>query len=142
MVAESSNAPVAAKVDELFQRRWPDGNPAANAEVARYVTTVVGHTIDRQYVWRIRTGRVKKIDVPVLEAIGEYFGETLAYFSGKAPADEDLAQLLAATGLEISGFRSAALTAAGRRELQRVLVEANEIMRAARDPRSGSDHVG
>jgi len=142
MVGESGEAPVAAKVDELFQRRWPDGNPAANAEVARYVTNVVGRTIDRQYVWRIRTGRVRKVDVPVLEAIGAFFGETLAYFSGQAPADEDLEHLLAATGLQISGFRSAGLTAAGRRELQRVLVEANDIMRAARDTRSGSDDVG
>ena len=39
------------------------------------------------------TGRVKKVDVPVLEAIGEYFGETLAYFSGKAPPAEEAAKL-------------------------------------------------
>lgn len=142
MVGEPDEAPVAAKVDELFQRRWPDGNSAANAEVARYVTQTVGRTIDRQYVWRIRTGRVRKVDVPVLEAIGAFFGESLAYFSGRAPADEDLEQLLEATGLQISGFRSAGLTEAGRRELQRVLAEANEIMRAARETRSGSDHVG
>lgn len=142
MDGDPGEAPVASKVDELFQRRWPDGNPAANAEVARYVTKVVGRTIDRQYVWRIRTGRVRKVDVPVLEAIGAYFGQTLAYFSGQASTDEDLEQLLTATGLEISGFRSAGLTPAGRRELQRVLLEANEIMRTARDTRNGSDHVG
>ena len=127
-----ADASVATRVEELFKTRWPRGNKTSNALVAEFVSRAVGRTIDRQYIYRIRTGRVRKVDVPVLEAIGQFFGQSLDYFSGAAPdpADE-LQRALQDSGLQIAGLRAKKLTPEARQELARLVREASDIL--ARD---------
>jgi|GEM_PF-4268695 len=125
-----SATPLATRVEELFTDRWPRGNKVANALVADYVSRAVGRPIDRQYIYRIRTGRVRKVDVPVLEAIGRYFDKNLDYFSGEAtpPADE-LDRALAESGMQIAGLRGKKLTEADRLQLARLVREANDLLK-------------
>ena len=124
-----AGASVATRVEELFKTRWPRGNKTSNALVAEFVSRSVGRTIDRQYIYRIRTGRVRKVDVPVLEAIGQFFGKNLDYFSGVAPdPDDELQRALQDSGLQIAGLRAKKLTPEARRELARLVREASDII--------------
>lgn len=84
--SEEGGDPVESRVEALFEARWPGGKRASNAIVAEFVSRAVGRSIDRQYIYRIRTGRVRKVDAPVLEAIGQFFGKGLEYFSETTPA--------------------------------------------------------
>lgn len=72
--------------------RWPHGSRSATIEVAAFVARETGRDIDRQYIYRIRADKVKKVDGGVLEAIALFFGKPLGYFS--ANADDEMAAVL------------------------------------------------
>ncbi|WP_306364986.1 helix-turn-helix transcriptional regulator [Nocardia sp. CC227C] len=110
-------------VDALFHKRWPEGNKFATVEVAEYVSRRTGHNIDRQYIYRIKTGRVRKVDAQVLDAIAAFFGQPLTYFSEEQAHIEDaeLAAALDAAGMQIVGLRSRELTPIARQELLRLI---------------------
>ncbi|WP_155980911.1 hypothetical protein [Nocardia sp. CNY236] len=123
---------LANMVDELFVERWPQGNKFATVEVADFVSQRIGRDIDRQYVYRIRTGKVQKVDARILEAIGEFFGKPMTHFSSSSPStdlDEELEAVLAEGGFQIVGMRSAALTPAAREEVLRLVKSLADVVK-------------
>ncbi|MBF6388127.1 hypothetical protein IU444_28785 [Nocardia farcinica] len=118
-------------VDELFRERWPEGHKMATTEVAEFVSRRTGMDLDRQYIYRIRTGKVRKVDARVLAAIGEFFGKPLDYFSPtRIEGDDELAQAQRETDLQLVGLRSrdSELTPAARQELARLIRMAREVI--------------
>ncbi|TSD94817.1 hypothetical protein FOS14_19435 [Skermania sp. ID1734] len=125
----------AARIDLLFARRWPDGYRGANTMVADFVSRRLKRQIDRQTVYRLRSGRVRKFDVAVLESIAAFFDESLDYFSGTTSAagaketEPELEQLLRDRGFALAGQTSRKpLSEQSKRELMRVLDEARLLL--------------
>lgn len=120
---------VAKMVDELFSRRWPDGYKFATAEVAEYVSASTGRDIDRQYIYRIRTGKVQKVDARVLAAIGAFFGQPPSYFSPVGlETDAELEAALVEGEIQIAGMRSKDLSPAARQEVLRLVKSLTDVV--------------
>lgn len=131
-----------AELNRLCDERWPGGSRTANVELAEAIGRHVGRPVDRQYVWRIRKGRVKKVDSDVRDAICIFFGLPLDYFSTRGDVSsasstsaehvahgDELRNALRSYGLTIAGLRAADnLSEAGRRDLGRILDEAVALL--------------
>jgi hypothetical protein len=102
----------AIELNKLCAIRWPGGSRTANAEIADWVTAETGRNIDRQFVWRIRKGRVMKVDGAVRDAICSFFG-----------VSEE-------TGLQVAGLRADQLSSTGRAELATLLREVSRVLEA------------
>lgn len=119
---------LAEKVDALFQERWPRGSRSATIEVATFVARETGRDIDRQYIYRIRAGKVRKVDGRVLEAIALFFGRPLGYFS--ANADDEMAAVLRESKLHLAGLRAMGdLTPEAYSELRELVDIAQQVLR-------------
>jgi hypothetical protein len=133
---------LSSMVDELFWERWPEGYKNATVEIAEYVSRTTGLTVDRQVIYRIRTGKVSKVDARIAAAIADFFGKPGDYFSrrtankaGRPAADDVLAQAERETDLELVGLRSASeLTDDARAELARLLRQAREVIDGGTSP--------
>ncbi|MEV6770289.1 hypothetical protein AB0N05_16865 [Nocardia sp. NPDC051030] len=118
---------LADKIDALFAERWPAGSRAATVEVAAFVSRVTGRDIDRQYIYRIRAGKVRKVDGAVLEAIAQFFGKPLGYFS--ATSDDEVAAVLRESRLQLAGLRTMGdLTPEAHTELRGLLDIARQVL--------------
>ncbi|MFE4460950.1 hypothetical protein ACFROC_26640 [Nocardia tengchongensis] len=125
--------PLAAKIDALFTERWPAGNRNATVEVAAFVAQITGRDIDRQYIYRIRSGKVGKVDGAVLEAIAQFFGKPLGYFS--ATSDDEVAAVLRESRLQLAGLRTMGdLTPEAHAELRGLLDIARKVLRDEAEP--------
>lgn len=124
---------VSEMVDGLFCERWPEGYKMATVEVADFVSTRIGRDVDRQYIYRIRTGKVRKVDARILDAIAEFFGKPLDYFSAREAAadingDDALARAQRETELQLVGLRSREITPEAREELARLIRMARDVI--------------
>lgn len=118
---------LADKVDALFRECWPEGSRTATIEVAAFVARETGRDIDRQYIYRIRAGKVRKVDGRVLEAIALYFGKPLGYFS--ANADDEMAAVLRESKLQLAGLRAVGdLTPEAHAELRELMDIARQVL--------------
>lgn len=115
-------------VDQLFQERWPKGRKLATVEVAEFVSKTTGRDVDRQYIWRIRTGRVHKVDAVILDAIAQFFNKPLNYFSRvDNSADDDVSALLVSLRSR-DNVTPDDLTPEARDELARLIQQAREVI--------------
>lgn len=119
-------------LNALCDQRWPNGSRSANVEIAAAVAEHTGRNIDRQYIYRLRSGVVKTVASDVRDAICLFFEVPLTYFS-QAPADGTLTEQLTAHGLAVAGLRSTELSDEGARDLARIFEEASEILRRERE---------
>lgn len=124
---------VSEMVDGLFCERWPEGYKMATVEVAEFVSGRIGREVDRQYIYRIRTGKVQKVDARILDAIAEFFGKPLNYFSTRRAVtdidgDDALAQAQRETDLQLVGLRSREITPEAQEELARLIRMARDII--------------
>ncbi|MFJ9370546.1 hypothetical protein ACIRRA_39830 [Nocardia sp. NPDC101769] len=118
---------LADRIDALFAERWPEGSRAATVEVAAFVSQATGRDIDRQYIYRIRAGKVRKVDGRVLEAIAAFFGKPLGYFS--ANTDDEVAAVLRESRLQLAGLRATSdLTPAAHAELRELMDIARQVL--------------
>jgi len=89
---------VAEKVDSLF-RDFPkdiDGKEHSYRDVEKES----GGAVTATTVWKLRTGRIKRPSLQVIEAICEFFNVPIAYFSSEEPpSDEYVQNLKLAAGL-------------------------------------------
>ncbi|NNH72456.1 hypothetical protein HLB23_21775 [Nocardia uniformis] len=119
---------LAEKVDALFLERWPRGSRSATIEVAAFVAGETGRDIDRQYIYRIRAGKVRKVDGRVLEAIALFFGKPFGYFS--ANTDDEMAAVLRESKLQLAGLRATGdLTPEAHAELRELMDIARQVLR-------------
>ncbi|MFE3194005.1 hypothetical protein ACFXHA_33725 [Nocardia sp. NPDC059240] len=126
---------VADKIDALFSERWPGGSRTATGEVALFVAEVTGRDIDRQYIYRIRAGKVRKVDGAVLEAIAQFFGKPLGHFS--AASDDEMAAVLRESRLHLAGLRTMGdLTPEAHTELRGLLEIARHVLNDEAEPES------
>ncbi|WP_280217875.1 hypothetical protein [Nocardia neocaledoniensis] len=116
-------------VDQLFNERWPKGRKMATVEVAQFVSETINRHVDRQYIYRIRTGKVTKVDAVILDAIAKFFGKPLNYFSRPSSnsEDDDLSALLV-TLRSRDHVTPDDLTPEAREELARLLRQAREVI--------------
>ncbi|QBS40786.1 hypothetical protein [Nocardia sp. CS682] len=96
--------------------------------MAAFVASETGRDIDRQYIYRIRAGKVRKVDGRVLEAIALFFGKPLGYFS--VNADDEIAAVLRESKLQLAGLRAMRdLTPEAHAELRELVDIAQQVLR-------------
>lgn len=122
----------AIELNRLCDERWPGGDRHTNVLISDWVTDQIGRVIDRQYIWRIRKGRVAKVDAEVHHAICSFFGVPNDHFTtaSRRSLGEEVEHELERTGLRIAGLRSDQLTEAGRNDVARLLRELGQILEA------------
>ena len=121
----------AIELNKLCAIRWPGGSRTANAEIADWVTAETGRNIDRQFVWRIRKGRVMKVDGAVRDAICSFFGVSKDHFSSNPRTlGEEVQAAIEETGLQVAGLRADQLSSTGRAELATLLREVSRVLEA------------
>lgn len=119
---------VSEMVDQLFNERWPTGHKMATVEVAQFVSEATGREVDRQYIYRIRTGKVTKVDAVILDAIAAFFGRPLNYFSRTSATEDDELSALLVTLRSRDNVTPDDLTPEAREELARLLRQAREVI--------------
>ncbi|MFF5037503.1 hypothetical protein [Nocardia salmonicida] len=119
---------VSEMVDQLFNERWPKGHKMATVEVAQFVSETTDRDVDRQYIYRIRTGKVTKVDAVILDAIAKFFGRPLNYFSRTTASEDDDLSALLVTLRSRDNVTPDDLTPEAREELARLLRQAREVI--------------
>ena len=128
----------AAELNRLCDERWPGGSRSANVELAEAVSDATGRSIDRQLIWRLRKGHVRKVDSDVRRALCDFFGVAHTELddgrSNSVPAQstEELRTQVRDRGLSVAGLRASDLSDQGRRDLERILSEAVEVLERER----------
>lgn len=119
----------AIELNRLCEARWPGGDRYANALMAEWVSEKTQVERDRQYIWRIRKGRVNKVDADVRDALCSFFGVPTDHFSqaGRRTMGQEVGAVLEQTGLQVAGLRADELSEAGRNDLARLLREIGQI---------------
>lgn len=119
----------AIELNRLCEARWPGGDRYANALMAEWVSEKTHVERDRQYIWRIRKGRVNKVDADVRDALCSFFGVPTDHFSqaSQRTMGQEVGAVLEQTGLQVAGLRADELSEAGRNDLARLLQEIGQI---------------
>jgi transcriptional regulator with XRE-family HTH domain len=129
---ERRHSAFATRLNELCAARWPGGSRNANAEIASAVSTSLGRPVGTQYIWRLRTERIRKPDYAMLSAIASYFEVPVDYFDEADLAgspDPVLSESMRRHGLAVAGLRSSELSQEAVEELDRLLGQAAEVLR-------------
>lgn len=121
----------ARALNALCDKRWPRSQRWTNPEIAAGVSDILGRTITRQYIYRLRTGATRTVSSDVRDALCVYFDVPLTYFSA-VDADATLTEQLTAHGLAVAGLRSTQLSEKGARDLERIFAEASAILERER----------
>ena len=99
---------VAEKVDSLFKNFPKDSE--GNEYSYRDVEEGTGGALTATTVWKLRTGRIHRPSLQVIEALCQFFGVPISYFSSeKPPSEEYLQNLRLATKLRRAKVKEAAL---------------------------------
>ena len=99
---------VAEKVDSLFKSfpKESDGTEYSYRDVEHGTKGALTATT----VWKLRTGRIHRPSLKVIEALCQFFGVPISYFSSeKPPSEEYLQNLRLATKLRRAKVKEAAL---------------------------------
>lgn len=122
----------AVELNRLCEVKWPGGDRSANNQLADYVSGHTGRTIDRQYIWRIRKGRVVKVDADVRDALCAFFKVPPDHFSRPSRRDlgTEVQEALERTGLQMAGLRASDLSDGVREDLTRLLNEVGRLIDA------------
>lgn len=99
---------VAEKVDSLFKSFPKDSE--GNEYSYRDVEEGTGGAVTATTVWKLRTGRIHRPSLQVIEALCKFFGVPISYFSSeKPPSEEYLRNLKLATRMRRAMVKEAAL---------------------------------
>jgi transcriptional regulator with XRE-family HTH domain len=99
---------VAEKVDSLFKTFPKDSE--GNEYSYRDVEEGTGGAVTATTVWKLRTGRIHRPSLQVIEALCQFFNVPISYFSSEKPASEEYLQnLRLATRLRRAKVKEAAL---------------------------------
>lgn len=133
-VMERRHSAFATRLNELCAGRWPGGSRSANADIAAAVSETLGRPVATQYIWRLRTERIRKPDYAILSAIAAYFDVPIEYFDEReySSADPVLSDSMRRHGLAVAGLRSSELSQEAVDELDRLLAQAADVLRRER----------
>ena len=125
------------ELNGLCDQRWPGGSKNANTEIAEWVSARTGKDVDRQFIWRIRKGRVLKVEGDVRDAIRSFFGVPRNHFARDRDQSlgDEVESVIEQTQVELAGLRAAELSPAGRSELVRLLRHVSELFEAEKGGR-------
>lgn len=128
---ERRHSAFATRLNELCAARWPGGSRNANADIATAVSAKLGRPVATQYIWRLRTERIRKPDYSIVNAIAGYFGVPIEHFdeSELSSPDPILSESMRRHGLSVAGLRSSELSPEAVDELERLLGQAAEVLR-------------
>lgn len=114
MSTESSPATLAEKLERLFRAVHPGSRGEYTyREVAEAIRQRGGPTISPTYIWQLRTGQRTNPSMRHLEALAEFFGVPVSYFSSDDTAARVNAELDLLAALRDTSVRHIALRAAG-----------------------------
>lgn len=125
----------AVELNRLCDAKWPGGDRNANGQMAEWVSRQINREVDRQYIWRIRKGRVYKVDADVRDALCSFFDVPNDHFSlaARRTVGQEVEAAIAQTGLQVAGLRADELSAEGRSDLARLLREIGQVLESEKN---------
>jgi transcriptional regulator with XRE-family HTH domain len=114
---------LADRLSHLFAVVHPSGRgPYSDQEVAEAINAKHGKSIDRTYIWSLRTGRRDNPSMRHLEVLAEFFGVPVGYFFDDALSEEVAEEIALVAKLRDSGVQKIALRIAELDEQSREAV--------------------